>query len=276
MRIYQESIHHYLAWIRNGTRFSFAGFSDAEWYCLLGQKAGEKTGLGQVLSPKHGLRLLDVLKRRSAPQAGRRWLFAVPRCLWPHGVEAIGSPWPVFAPGLPGFAEGQIDWFLGYHNLRIDGYERDMVTDDLSREAEMYPFLRHLQDMQTCLIGNEALEPVVGMLKYHGFVGIESPNLHLKDGGIESAVERAFQWGRVRGPNQFYLVCAGVSAAIIIDRLTTLLPSAWFWDAGSTLDAFVKIGEQRAWRAELYRDETKWRRWVVDNREGKHAPDSAF
>ena len=267
MKIHLESIFHYLAWIRNGTRFSFAGFSDAEWYCILGQRAGEQTGLGQTLSPQHGLRLLDVLKRRSKPQVGRRWLFAVPRCLWPHEGEE-----GAFRPGLPGFAEGQIDWFLGKHGIQIDGYERDMVTDDLAREGEMYPFLRHLQDMQTCLIGNEALEPVVPLLKYHGFVGIESPNLHLRAGGIERAVERAFTWGKTRGPNQFYLVCAGVSAAVIIDRLTDKLPSAWFWDAGSTLDAFVGIGGQREWRRQLYADPVKWERWRKDNKDGKHTP----
>ncbi len=252
MKIHCESIHHYLRWMEQGRHFSFAGYSDAEWYCMLGMREGEQTGLGQVLSAAHGGLLTNVLRRR---QGDPRFLPAVPKCLWP------GEGWP----GLPGFAEGQIDWFLGRQIISVEGWERDMVLDDLARDGGLYPLIRQLQQMNVCLIGPEPLRCTKRFLRWQHFVPIQTPNLHMWDGGIEGAVQRALDWGR---PG-VYLVSAGVSAAVIIDLLHDAVPDSWFVDCGSIWDAFAGIGGQRQWRADLYADVRKLDRWIKDNLEGK-------
>ena len=255
MRIHNESLNHYLQWLRDGQYYSFAGFSDAEWYCLLGQRIGEKTGLGQILDADHGLLLLDVLKRR---QHDQRFLFAVPKCLWPSRTT----------DGLPGFAEGQIDWFLGRHDITIEGYERDRVTDDLAMKGNLYPFIRQLQDMPVVLIGPAPLRGMEPHLRYRHFVEISTPNLHRESGGIERAVDDALSYGR----SAVYLVSAGVSAAVIIDRLHDRVARSWFLDCGSIWDGIVGIGAQRQWRADLYANPMAYKRWLKDNLNGKHAP----
>lgn len=252
MQIHCESINHYVNWIKEGQHFAFAGYSDAEWYCVLGHKEGKKTGLGQTISAEHGKRLWDIIKRRHK----ERWfLFAVPKVLWT----------------LPGFAEGQIDWFLGKNDILMEGYERDMVTDDLAREAGLYPFIRRLRGMKVCMIGNvdlRRLKPQV--VDYDYFVEISTPNLHLEPHGIETAIAQAQYWGsNVRGKEVIYLVSAGVSAACIIDGLWGNVPLAWMFDCGSIWDAFVGIGGQREWRAELYADHAKLEKWKFDNLHGK-------
>jgi len=230
-----------------------AGYSDAEWYCVLKQRLGEKTGLGQVLDAKHGERLLDVLKRR---QHVGNFLFAVPKCLWPSRTSY----------GLPGLAEGQIDWLLGSQGISIEGYERDMITDDLAREAELFPFISQLNKMEVILIGNHHLEEMKEHLRsIRYFVGIDSPNLHLQPDGIEDAVARVKNYGK---PG-VHLVSAGVSAAVIIDLLHDAIPNSWFIDCGSIWDAFVGIGEQRDWRAFLYAHPREWDKWKKWNIHGK-------
>ena len=197
-----------------------------------------------------------------------RFLFAVPDCLWPGARwDAEGNVTAAW-PGLPGFAEGQIDHFLGRYNIWMEAYERDRVTDDLARKADLFPLIAELQHWPLCLIGPEPLD---GMKQHLApdwewrFVPISTPNLHKEEGGIERTVELASA-GRVPG---IYLVSAGVSAAIIIDRLHDAIPDSWFLDCGSIWDAFVGIGGQREWRAKLYADPVAWEQWKRDNLEGK-------
>src|SRR5437870_1130413 len=80
VKIKEESLFHYLSMMERKMPFSMAGFSDAEWYCILGEKEGQKTGLGQVISAAHGVRLLNVLKQRQHRQ-GDEFIFAVPKCI---------------------------------------------------------------------------------------------------------------------------------------------------------------------------------------------------
>ena len=248
MKINCESWAHYLRWMVDGYHFSFAGFSDAEWYCMMGVRIGERTGLGQTINAAHGRVLLDVLKRR---QYNKRFLFAIPKCLWQ----------------MPGFAEGQIDWFLGRKDISIEGYERDMVLDDAARDAELYPFIRQLQDMKTVMIGPDPLRCMGKLLGLKAFVEIPTPNLHMTQRGIFEAVTQTLDIGLM---NCVYLISAGVSAASIIDQLHDKITNSWFIDCGSIWDAFAGIGGQREWRSILYGNKTKCDEWKHLNLEGKH------
>ena len=250
MLIRSESMNHYLKWMVDGHHFAFAGFSDAEWYCMMGLREGERTGLGQIISAEHGKLLFDVMKRRKNDE---RFLFAIPECI----------------KEIPGLCNGDPDWFLGRNDIRIVGYERDRVTDDLAKAGKLYPFIRQLQDMNVVMIGPAPHRKCEFFLRYKHFVEIESPNLHLNPGGIERAVKEAIGYYQPA----VYLVSAGVSAAVIIDRLYGKIEGSWFFDCGSMWDGFAKTGEQRQWRADLYRKPKDWRRWLIDCIEGKHSPD---
>lgn len=244
VKIHHESIGHIVNWLDTGQHFSMAGFSDAEWYCILGERAGERTGLGQILDATHGQRLLDILRRR---QSNSRFVFAVPSCLY----------------DLPSFCNGEIDWFLGNKGIRIEALERDALTDDLARNAEMYPFICQLQKMPVVVIGPAALRGLE-FLRPRRFIQIATPNLHLEPNGIERAVAEARRFGK----RAVYLVSAGVSAAVIIDQLHDAIPRAWLIDCGSIWDAFVGIGGQREWRAKLYADPEAWEEWKRKNLTG--------
>lgn len=247
--VHEKDIGYYVDHLKAGNHFSIAGYSDAEWYCILGIRAGDRTGLGQIIDQKHGKKLIDVMKRR---QDCNTFLFAIPRCL--HN--------------LPHFCDYAIEDFLRGIGLEIDWFERDMVTDDLAEHAELFPFIRQLQSPDTesiTIIGNKHLRGLKQFLDYQHFVEISSPNLHMESGGIEKAVALAISYGK---PG-VYLVSAGVSAAVIIDRLHDEIKDSWFIDCGSIWDAFVGIGGQREWRAELYANPQRLEQWKRDNIYGK-------
>lgn len=248
MRLHEKPIEWYVDRLARGDHFSLAGYSDAEWLCVLGYRLGETTGLGQVISAEHGDLLADVLHRR---RRDKRFLFAVPKCL----VDA----------SRPVFGDGCIDWWLGHNDLRIEAYERDMVTDDLARGAGLYPFIKQLKQTETVVIGPRPLRGLY-FLGFRHFVEISTPNLHLERGGIDRAVGEALIYKRPAA----YLVSAGVSAAVIIDRLHDEAPrGSSLIDCGSIWDAFVGIGGQREWRAKLYANPQEWERWKRKNLKGR-------
>lgn len=240
MKIHDADVNDLVLRITARWRFALAGYSDAEWYCVLGERQGERTGLGQVLDAGHGRLLLDVLRRR---QGSDRFLFAVPRCLY----------------GLPSFCNGEIDWLLGRENIRIEALERDALTDDLARAAGLYPLIDCLRRFgNAAVIGPAPLRGLRDVLGARYFVEISTPNLHLEPGGIERAVAEASAHARRR---LVWCVSAGVSAAVLIDRLWDVLPHATLIDCGSIWDAFFGVGGQRQWRAELYADPEAWEAW---------------
>lgn len=249
VRFYTLPLKYYVKRLREGSHFSFAGYSDAEWYCILGERVGGKTGLGQVIDAAHGVKLLDVLRRR---QADPRFLVAVPKCLW----------------GLPAFGDRRINRFLDAEGIHLTLYERDMVLDSCAERAGLFPLIDQLRRMRTVMIGPAALHGMRPHLGTEHLIEISTPNVHLEPGGIERAVREALALDRCG----VYLVSAGVSAAVIIDRLHDAIPNSWFIDCGSIWDGFVGIGGQRQWRAELYRDKSKWQAWKEQNLYGKREP----
>lgn len=245
MRIHEQDINWYVGRLADKDYYSFAGYSDAEWYCILKERVGGTTAAGQVIDAAHGERLMDIIRRR---HKDKRFLFAVPKCL----------------RGLPAFVNGEIDWLLGREDIRMEAYERDMVTDTLAEQAGLFPFVDQIRSMPAVMIGNAGLRGMVSLLRLRHFVEISTPNLHLEPGGIERAVEQTLSYGE---PG-VYLVSAGVSAAVIIDMLHDKIKNSFFLDCGSIWDAFVRIGGQRAWRAELYADKGRWNEWMRSNLRG--------
>lgn len=250
MRLHVKPIEWYVNRLQNGDHFSFAGYSDAEWLCILGLREGGHTALGQTLSSAHGSLLAAVLRRR---QHDKRFLFAVPICLLDGSMDVFG--------------DGIIDWWLGKHSIIMEAYERDSILDDLAAKAGLYPLIYQLQRMDLCVTGPKELAGL-DFLRMKNFVPISTPNLHMEPGGIDDAVNRV-----LARPQKVTLVSAGVSAAVIIDKLCDALPVGSFLiDCGSIWDAFVGIGGQRQWRAELYRDEARLIEWKRANVYGPQEP----
>jgi len=248
--IHEKPISYYVGRLREGKRFAFPGYSDAEWICIAGMREGGKSGLGQIFSRTHGKLLLEILKRRSSD---KDFLFAVPSCIWNGSM-----------PGLTQIRERARE-VMNKHEVEVEFYERDMVTDDLARKGGLYPLINQLQQMRTVVIGPKALRGIDYFLKYDHFVEISTPNLHMEPLGIISAVEDALLYGK----SATYLVSAGVSAAVILDRLYDEIPDSFFLDCGSMWDAFVGIGGQREWRNKLYENHDNMRKWRRANLYGK-------
>jgi hypothetical protein len=248
IKIHEEPIGFFIDKLQRNDYFSLAGFSDAEWFCMLVMRAGDTTALGQILDPVHGRKLRGVMERR---QYDRRFLFAIPKVLWT----------------LPNFDDGSIDRFLIQHDIEIEAYERDLITDHLAMQADLYPLIAQLQKMDTVLIGNEALVGMKEILFLKEFISVSSPNLHLEAGGIEKAVNDVKAYARRWQLNPtVYLISAGVSAAVIIDQLHDQIDCSWFIDCGSIWDAFVGIGSQREWRSQLYANPElleQWKRYCL-------------
>lgn len=242
-------IKYYVDRLANKEYFAFAGYSDAEWFSILKYDIGKATGLGQILDERTGERLLDVIIRRYCDP---NFLFAVPFCFW---------EWEDFTNAK---IVEKIELLLKAYKIDIAFYERDMVLDDLAKEAGLYPLISQLQKMKVVVIGNSALRGL-DFLNYDHFIKISSPNFHLEKDGIENVIAAVKHYGQ----SATYLVSAGMSAALIIDGLWREIPDSFFLDCGSIWDAFVGIGAQRHWREELYADASKLERWKYDNLYGK-------
>lgn len=231
--------------LKVGRPFSLAGYSDAEWFSILNHRIGCATGLGQILDSDTGEALLDVLKRR---WNDNRFMVAVPDCILSMSdKDGVGF-------------ESKIDELLLSNSIHWAFCERDCLLDGLAEKGGLFPFIEQLQWMDTVVIGPEPLRRL-DFLGYNDFVEVSSPNLHLESNGIERAVEEAVRFGAPA----VYLVSAGMSAALIIDQLHDVIPNSFFIDCGSIWDAFVGIGGQRPWRAELYADSSKLERWKRKN-----------
>ena len=248
----RRTLPEWVEMMQEGKPFVQVGYSDAEWYCISRKRDnGELTGLGQSMTWEQGVLLEEVIRRRGDDP---NWHFAMPEALW-NGE--IGD-----------FEGDKVGQYLSSRGLPdLDIYERDIFTDYAARDALLAPLVRFLQedDFGPVFIGPEALAPLVVYLK-GSLIPISTPNLHQEDHGVDSVVSYFGPMFGVFQKSRIVLLSAGVSAAIIADRLYELYPQHTYFDCGSIWDAFVGIGGQRQWRADLYADPEKLQAWKDKNR----------
>ena len=249
LTIHERPMSYFIGRLQCEDHFALPGYSDAEWYCIMKYGIGKLTGLGQVLDESTGERLLEVLKRRWQDP---NFIFAVPKVLWEleDCISAnIGQ---------------KIEAVLQKEGTKANFCERDMITDDLAKKGDLYPFIKQLQSMAIVVVGNKYLRGL-DFISPQKFVEVSTPNCHLESQGIERAAEECITYGKPA----IYLVSAGLSAPLIIDQIYDRIPDGSFIDCGSIWDAFVGIGSQRGWRRELYADPTKLKEWRHVSLHGK-------
>jgi len=241
MKIHRMPVDFYTDMLRRGQRFVLFGYSDAEWFCVLGQDIGRLTGAGQPLTEEAGRDLFDVVRRRwDDPHV----MFAVPLCMWTDGTL-----WHEFGV--------RVDTELSRAGIRMDCYERDMILDELAERAGLYPWIRQLREMRVAMVGNQHLRrfdafPLVQ------FVEIPQCDLHTQSTCVQLAVQELISGTQ---SIEVCLVSAGIGSAFVIDKAMDYMPNTTFIDCGSIWDAFVGIGGQREWRAKLYTDPAKLEEW---------------
>lgn len=157
----------------------------------------------------------------------------------------------------------RIESFLADRPLEwVDG----VVWENSVRAGTFGPFLRALQDRSVVMVGNRALLDATRFLRPRYYVEIPRTNAYAMTNGIEKNLR--LEHDRSRCKNTVYLLCMGLGAIPLIHRLLPVFPGASFFDLGSVLDIFARIGEQRGWRADLYEDEAAYQDLVKRNLEG--------
>lgn len=246
MKFHHHDVHYYVDRLRRKDHFAFVGYSDAEWFCILHVNIGVRTAQGQLLDVVAGDKLLDIIRRRHKDP---HFLFAVPECMWTRGDF-----------NTTGISQ-QIEATLREENIEgLEFYERDLVLDELAERAGLSPWIKQLQGMRTTMIGNRYLSEL-DFLNVNHFISTPLTDLHLDFGQIKKISAQALQYRR----SEVVLVSAGISSAILIDRMYGTRPDCFYIDCGSIWDAFVGIGGQREWRRKLYKDPEAHRRWLDAN-----------
>lgn len=232
MEILEKDIHWYINKMRKGEHFSFPGYSDSEWFCILGHREGTRSGYGQLHTEAVGGRLEYGLRhKQNFYPAFPKALLNLPQARYiKQKAETFNCVW----------------------------FERDMVTDDLAAEAGLFPFIKQLQDMNVYIIGNKHLRGLE-FLNYQEFFEIPEQDAHLSN-DIDLVVEDILNFGE----EGIYLFSGGISAAMMIGELHGKINSTLF-DCGSIWDAFVGIGGHRGWREELYKDPKLLEQWKNKN-----------
>lgn len=234
MVIHEHPIEWYIEQMREP--FSFPGYSDAEWFCLVGERHGNRTGYGQLLTDAANDLLLNTLR-------------------------LSGRMFPAIPKQILSFPQGPRIREFSFNTLlnKVEFYERDMVTDDLARDAGLAPLIQKLRTMRVGLVGNPALASL-DVFPIHRFYPTDAQDFHLNRKGMQAIVHSILN---VKDCD-IYLFSSGISAACMIGMLHGKVCATLF-DCGSMFDAFVGIGGQREWRQKLYEDPGALQDWKRKN-----------
>src|SRR3990167_3275043 len=247
MKLNTQSIGFYIEKLKNKEYYSFPGFSDAEWICMDEPKIGERTGGHQTYTRKIGDELKEALL---AHQDDPSYMKAIPDCI-------INPTWY----GIERMIKNMDDWGVGVEAREF--WERDSVTDDLARAANLNEFIRQLREMPTVIIGNKYIRIIEKFLPYEYFIEIPKIDVYLENQWLEKYAGKIIEYNKPA----VYLYSAGFAAAPLIARVHGLIPNSFHLDVGSIWDCFPGIGDQRGWRKELYDDPPRWEEWIQNNLE---------
>lgn len=224
--------------IKSGEDFSFPGFSDSEWCCIVGVNIGHYSGAGQLHTEEIGRLLREAIQSQDGS-----YKRAVPSVIKSLPVWKYVEVWEK-------------------RNLASDEifYERDGVLDDAAAAAGLAPLIKALRERDVYIVGPPSHRGLF-FLKPKQFFEITTPNFHLEPGGIDRVVMDIQDFAM---PG-VYLFSCGMSDAVMISRLNGTIPGASFIDCGSIWDAFVGVGGHREWRQKLYDDPWRWVEWLRKN-----------
>lgn len=238
MQIIERPIEYYVNRIKNKDYFSFPGYGDSAWICMLKEKVrlGTRSGFGMLHTEETGDALIESLAIED-----------------PNYLRAAPKAIPIL------FKPEKLQNFFRDNALSDVFYERDMVLDELAEKAGLYPLISELQRHSIVFVGNPAFKKLD--IFDFTFISTGTPDFHLDYAGMDRVVEDILK-EQIEG---IYLFAAGMSSALMISRLHGRVPNSYFIDVGSIFDAFVGIGGQREWRAKLYEDEKLLKDWKQKN-----------
>lgn len=224
MRIKHLPLSWYVERLVTGPRFSMGMYGDAEWIALFGKSVGGRNAEFTVYTPELCRDLRESL-RFDAPD----FYYSIP--------AVLGT--------LRGFE--RIKEIADHEYVEKDMWDKEVRTGGLC------PLIAQLQKMRTCIISNANLRRL-DFLGYESFVEISYPNCHPE---VERAANEALNFD-----GNVFLISAGMPAALIAQRIHAARPDAFALDLGSVWDAFVGIGRQRGWRAEIYASQAAYDSWM--------------
>ena len=230
MIIHEYPLSWYVDKLNRMEYFSLGRYGDGAWIAMRGKSNGEVNAEGGVFTPELAQALLELLLKYKA----RNYFFSTPAVMNHPDLECLKR----FAKRTAKNRE-----FL----------DCDGPWDRESRTGGLVPFIRQLQGMKTCIISNWNHRRLT-FLNYAHFIEIGFPNCFHQ---IDSVIK---QVSKVGG-GCVYLVSAGQPAPLMTQRIHAMFPDVFALDVGSVWDAFLGIGGQRGWRAELYADPDKYAAW---------------
>ena len=234
MRIHTKDLSWYIKKLKNREYFSQGMYGDGEWIGIFDRKTGRANAEGTIYTQE----LRDAL-RESLNFESDNFIFSIPDVLQTDEV----------------FGPHKIDDYLIKHGLEIEGYEKD-VWDIASREAELAPLIQQLRKMNVCFVGNQDF---IGKLDFiNVWVPLDYPNCFYQRKDIKNKICSGRHF-------DVYLFAAGLPAAVFVQDVCKSKPNSFFIDVGSIFDGLIGIGAQRGWRAELYADKIKYRKWLEKN-----------
>lgn len=148
--------------------------------------------------------------------------------------------------------------FIGRDLTFTDG----VIWDTAVKTGKLAPFLRAVKQRPLVLVANHRVANVWFLNPAHKIIVPDRDAAAHLDAICNVLRDKPID------PGSVFLFCMGLGAVPLIMRLRRLWPLATFIDLGSVLDVFVKEGDQRGWRWELYRDDAKWQALVGANLEG--------
>ena len=218
-------------------------FGDGELSAMLGDRDGKPfTHYDEVVTPVIRQRMEEILDdpNPNIYKGTDRHLIE----WWTYAGQDKESLVALAKRFNPLLENRHVDW--------VDG----VVWDTAMREGKLGPFLRAVREFggeRTTLVANQ---PLVQAVKYKiglapkWSITIPRTNALAKHDSIYDACAQA--------KSGLYLLCAGLGAVPLAQRLHADNPEATIIDLGSVLDIFARIGEERGWRQELYADDARY------------------